>query len=327
MKDLTTEWVVNKMGQIKTLKTGGNSFYNSVIYKDFSKNKYKYFMVLPVILWYILFCYKPMYGIIIAFKDFSPSLGILESKWVGLKHFYAFFNNINFSRVFGNTIKLSLYNLIFSFPMPILLALFLNEVRNKIFKSTVQTISYFPHFISMVVICGMITQFCSVDGVASKAVSFFTGNSEALLQNAKYFRTIYIVSEIWQGAGFSSIIYFAALCSVNSELYEAAEIDGAGRIKKILHVSIPSIIPTIIILLILKVGQIMSLGGEKVILLYNPLTYDTADIIPSYIYRKGLQEFNWSLSAAVGLFNNIINVICLVAVNSLSKKYSETSLW
>lgn len=295
--------------------------------KDFLRNKYKYLMVLPVILWYILFCYKPMYGVIIAFKNFSPSKGIMGSDWVGLKYFAEFFGSVNFVRIFTNTIKLSFYNLIFSFPLPVILAVLLNEVKSKIFKSTIQTISYFPHFISMVVICGMVTQFCAMDGMIGKLFALITGEKEALLQNAKYFRTIYIASEIWQQTGFNSIIYFAALCSVNDELYEAAALDGAGRIQKIIHVSIPSIAPTIIIMLILKVGQIMNVGSEKVILLYNPLTYETADIISSYIYRVGLQEFNWSLSTAVGLFNNIINIICLVSINAISKRVSETSLW
>lgn len=299
----------------------------SRISKDLRKNKYKYIMVLPVLIWYILFCYKPMYGILIAFKNYTPSLGIMGSEWVGFKHFISFFKSIHFQRVFVNTILLSVYNIIFSFPAPVILALFLNEIKNKFFKSTVQTISYFPHFISMVVICGMITQFCSVDGLVTQVVSFFTGKKEPLLQNAAYFRTIYIASGIWQEVGFSSIIYFAALCSINDELYEAASLDGAGKIGKILHVSIPGILPTIIIMLILKIGHIMSLGSDKVILLYNPLTYKTADIISSYVYRKGLQEFSWSFSTAVGLFNNIINIICLVTVNTISAKLTETSLW
>jgi len=295
--------------------------------KDFSKNKYKYLMVLPVLIWYILFCYKPMYGIIIAFKDFSPALGIMDSKWVGLKHFMSFFKGVHFKRVFFNTLTLSGFNILFSFPTPIILAVFLNEVRNKTFKSTVQTISYAPHFISMVVICGMITQFCSLDGIVTYVYSLFTGEKQPLLQNPEYFRTIYIASDIWQQVGFNSIIYFAALCSINEELFEAAELDGAGRIRKIIHVSIPGILPTIIIMLILKIGQVMSLGSDKVILLYNPLTYKTADIISSYVYRMGLQKSNFSFSTAVGLFNNIINIICLVTVNYISAKVSETSLW
>lgn len=295
--------------------------------KDLKKHKYKYIMVLPVLIWYALFCYKPMYGILIAFKNYSPTLGVAGSPWVGFKHFVSFFQSVHFQRVFVNTLLLSIYNLIFSFPMPILLALFLNEVRGKYFRATVQTISYFPHFISMVVICGMITQFCSMDGMISQMVAWFTGEVEPLLQNADYFRTIYIASGIWQEVGFSSVIYFAALCSINEELYEAAGLDGAGKLRKIIHVSIPGIMPTVIIMLILKVGQLMSMGSEKVILLYNPLTYKTADIISSYVYRKGLQEFNWSFSTAVGLFNNIINVICLVIVNTISAKFTETSLW
>lgn len=295
--------------------------------KDFQKNKLKYLMVLPVILWFLIFCYKPMYGILIAFKDYSPMLGVWDSKWVGMKHFTSFFESVYFRRVLINTITLSGMEILFSFPAPIILALFLNEVRNKTFKSTVQTISYAPHFISMVVICGMVTQFCSMDGIVTQIYALFTGEKQPLLQNPAYFKTIYVASGVWQNVGFSSIIYFAALCSINEELFEAADLDGAGRIKKIIHVSIPSILPTVIIMLILKVGQVMNLGQDKVILLYNPLTYETADIIASYVYRKGLQELNWSFSTAVGLFNNIVNIILLVVVNKISAKVSETSLW
>lgn len=311
--------------EIKALRKKEPFFHR--LAKDLKKHKYKYLMVLPVLIWYALFCYKPMYGILIAFKNYSPTLGVAGSPWVGFKHFASFFQSVHFQRVFVNTLLLSIYNLIFSFPAPVLLALFLNEVRGKYFRATVQTISYFPHFISMVVICGMITQFCSMDGMVSQIVSWFTGEAEPLLQNAEYFRTIYIASGIWQEVGFSSVIYFAALCSINEELYEAAGLDGAGKLRKIIHVSIPGIMPTVIIMLILKVGQLMSMGSEKVILLYNPLTYKTADIIASYVYRKGLQEFNWSFSTAVGLFNNIINIICLVVVNTISAKFTETSLW
>ena len=298
-----------------------------VLKKDWQANKLKYLMVLPVVIWLILFCYKPLYGIIVAFKKYSPGLGIAGSPWVGFKYFTEFFASPNFGRLLRNTLVLNFYGILFGFPIPILFAIFTNEVRNRFFRSTVQSISFFPYFISLVVICGMITQFCSLDGFIGQMFAQFTGSSDVLLQQPKYFRTIYIISDIWQGFGYGSVIYFAALCGVSHEIYEAAEIDGAGRIRKIIHVSIPSILPTIIIMLILRVGQVMNLGADKIILLYNPLTYETADIINSYVYRKGLQDFNWGLSTAVGIFNNVVNVVMLAIVNQIAGKVGETSLW
>lgn len=298
-----------------------------ILKKDWQRNKLKYLLVLPVVIWYILFCYKPLYGILVAFKDYSPVKGIMGSNWVGVKYFAEFFRDPNFIRTLRNTLLLSFYSIIFSFPMPIIYAILVNEIRNKYFKTIAQSISFFPHFISLVVICGMITQFCSNSGIISQLMQMVTGEKQVLLQQPGFFRPMYILSDIWQETGFSSIIYFAALCGISHEVYEAAELDGAGRVGKIIHVSIPGIMPTIIIMLILRVGQVMSLGADKVILLYNPLTYETADIISSYVYRKGLQDFNWGLSTAVGLFNNIVNVVCLITVNKIAAKVGETSLW
>ncbi len=306
---------------------GPKQSFSQILKKDWQANKLKYLMALPVLVWLFLFCYKPLYGIIIAFKNFSPGLGIAGSPWVGFKYFEEFFRSRNFGRLLGNTLLLNFYMILFCFPLPIIFALLTNEIRSRVVRSVAQSVSFFPHFISLVVICGMVTQFCSSGGFIGQIVAAITGSDRILLQEPSMFRTIYIVSDIWQETGFSSIIYFSALCGINGEIYEAADIDGASRIQKLFHVSLPGIAPTIIIMLILRVGQMMSLGADKIILLYNPLTYETADIINSYVYRKGLQDFNWGLSTAVGLFNNVINVICLVAVNQIAGKVGETSLW
>ncbi|HBD01204.1 MAG TPA: sugar ABC transporter permease [Lachnoclostridium sp.] len=295
--------------------------------KDWKRNRSLYLLVLPVLIFYIMFHYKPMYGAIIAFKDYTPRLGVNGSPWVGLENFSRFFKSIYFVRLIKNTILLSLYNLIFGFPAPIILALLLNEVRNKKFKSVAQTITYLPHFISLIVVTGMLTNFAMTSGLFNDIIVMLGGSRSALLQNPKLYRTIYVASSVWQEIGWSSIIYLSALAGVDSQLYEAAQIDGAGKWKQLLNVTMPAIAPTIIIMLILKIGGLMNMGYEKTILLYNPATYDTADIISSYVYRVGLLEQDWSYSTAIGLFNSVINFGLLIFANRLSKRYSETSLW
>lgn len=299
----------------------------SRVKSDFKKNKELYFLVLPVLLFYIIFHYKPMYGAVIAFKEFVPKKGIMGSPWVGFAHFIEFFQSYYFWRIFGNTLIISLNSIVFGFPAPILLALLINELRGKWFSKTVQTITYLPHFISLVVICGMIKDFTADTGIIGSLMTFFTGKQESLLNVPGYFVPIYIVSGVWQEFGWGSIIYLAALMGIDQEQYEAASIDGAGRWKQIIHVTIPGIMPTIMIMLILRLGNIINVGFEKIILLYNPVIYETADVISSFVYRKGLQEFNFSFSAAVGLFNSIINFVFLFTSNWISKKMNETSLW
>ena len=297
------------------------------IKKDWRRNRALYVMVLPVIIFYVLFSYKPMYGALIAFKDYRPALGFSGSPWVGVENFSRFFNGIYFGRLVKNTILLSFFNLLFGFPAPIILALMLNEVRNEKFKSFVQTITYLPHFISLVVVAGIITTFCMSTGLINNIIVLFGGKASPLLQNPKYYRTIYIVSGIWQQVGWGSIIYLSALAGVDSQLYEAAAIDGAGKWKQMIHVTLPGIAPTIVIMLLMRIGQLMSMGYEKTILLYNPSTYEVADIISSYVYRVGLLEHDWSYSAAIGLFNSVINLVLIVMANTVSKKLTETSLW
>jgi len=295
--------------------------------KDWMRNKALYVLVIPVLIFYILFHYKPMYGAIIAFKDYTPTLGVNGSEWVGFANFTRFFNSIYFGRLIRNTILLSVYNLIFGFPAPIILALLLNEVRGKKFKSLTQTVTYLPHFISLIVVAGMITDFSMTTGLFNDIIAFFGGSRAPLLQNPKLYRGIYVGSSIWQEIGWGSIIYLSALAGVDSQLYEAAQIDGAGKWKQLINITLPSIAPTIIIMFILKTGSLMNMGYEKTILLYNPATYETADIISSHIYRVGLLEQDWSYSTAIGLFNSVINFALLLFTNKMSKRYSETSLW
>jgi putative aldouronate transport system permease protein len=284
-------------------------------------------MFLPVVVFYILFHYVPMAGAVIAFKDFSPGLGILGSPWAGIDYFKMFFAGPYFQRIIGNTIILSALQILFAFPSAIILALLLNELRSVGFKRVVQTITYLPYFISLVVICGIIVEFCSRTGIITRVLSVFGFEPTSMLLNPNLFRPIYIVSDIWQFTGWNSIIYLAALTGIDQELYDAAKVDGAGRFKQLLHVTLPGLIPTIMILLILRIGQLLNIGFEKVILLYNPGIYETADVISSFVYRKGILEMNFSYAGAVGLFNSVINFGLLVLANKMSQHATETSLW
>ncbi len=297
------------------------------IKSEFKRNKELYIMILPVVIYFLIFMYMPMYGASIAFKNFSPAKGISGSEWVGLKHFVRFFDSIYFFRVLKNTLVLSIASLGFGFPAPIILALLLNEVRVKWFKNTVQTITYLPHFISLVVIIGLLKEFSVSTGLFNDIAAFFGGTRFPLLQKPEAFRTLYVSSEIWQTIGWNSIIYLAALSGVDEQLYEAARIDGANRWKQTIHVTLPCIRGTILILLILRMGRLFTVGFEKIILMYNPSIYEVADVISSYVYRSGLLDMNYSYSTAVGLFNSIMNFILLILANKLSKRFSKTSLW
>jgi putative aldouronate transport system permease protein len=297
------------------------------IAKDFKMNKIVIFMAIPVVAWYFIFHYMPMGGLIIAFKNFSPAKGIWGSNWAGLQHFTDFFQGYYFWRLMKNTLLISIYQLVFGFPAPILLALLLNEVRQRLFKKAIQTITYLPHFIAMVVICGMIVDFTSKNGVINDMIFWLGGERVSFLLQPQYFRLIYVSSDIWREIGWGSIIYLAALSGIDQQLYEACRMDGGGRWRQFKHITLPGITPIIVILLILNIGRLMSEGSEKVILLYNPATYETADIISSYVYRRGLIESNYSFSAAVGLFNSVINCLLIFSANWISRKVNETSLW
>ena len=302
-------------------------YTKAAIVKDFKRNKFLYLMAVPAIICLILFAYMPMGGLWMAFENYKPKNGILGSQFVGLKNFTDFFKSFYFARTMKNTLWISFLQLVIEFPVTIIFALLLNELVNVKFKRAIQTISYMPYFISMVVMAGIIVDFCSSRGAITSVVAHFTGSNQNLLSMPDYWRPIYIVTDLWQGLGFGSIIYLAALAGVDRELYEAAEIDGANLWNQSLQGTLLVMALTIIIMLILKIGSMMGVGYEKTILLYNSQIYETADIISSYVYRKGLEEFNYGYSTAVSLFNSVINFILIVIANKLSKKYTETSLF
>lgn len=296
--------------------------------RDLKKYKSLYILAIPVVVYFILFHYKPMYGLVIAFQNYRPGLGISGSKWVGLQHFEAFFGSFYFKRTLKNTLIISFTTLIVSFPAPIIFALLLNEVKNMKFKRMIQTISYMPHFISTVVICGLITTFTSNTGVLTTlAHNLFGFPKISMLTKSELFVPIYVISGIWQSLGWDAIIYISALSSVDQQLYEAAEIDGANRWKQTIHVTIPSIAGTIIILLLMRLGSIMNVGFEKIIMLYNESIYDTSDVIATFVYRRGLKDAQYSFGAAVGLFNSVVNFFLVIIFNKISKKVTEISLW
>lgn len=306
----------------------GRQTMPATLWQSIRRDRMLLLMVLPVVIHYLIFIYYPMYGNIIAFKNYSPVLGIHGSEWVGFRYFTQFFNSPYFGRVVRNTLLISLYSILWGFPIPILFALMTNDLRTKWFKRFVQAVSYIPYFLSTVVICGMLFKFLSPSsGIVNTIIKALGGKAIHFLLMPEWFRTVFIASGIWQGFGWQSIIYLAALTSINPELYEAAHVDGAGKLRQAFHVSIPCIMPTIIVTFILQIGALMSVGYEKVILLYNPNTMGVGDVISSYVYRTGLVESNYSFGAAVGIFNSVINFTLVIVANQLSKRFTETSLW
>lgn len=296
---------------------------------SFKKYKILYLLLIPFITWYILFQYKPMMGLIIAFQDYSVFKGIAGSEFVGFKNFIDFFGGDYFWRTFRNTLLIGVYGLIFAFPAPILLALLLNEVKNKYFRSTVQTLTYLPYFVSTVVVVGIVINFLSPStGVVNMFIEKLGFERIYFLTQPEYFRTIYILTmEIWKTIGYTAIVYIAAIAGVNPSLYEAATMDGASRIKQMFHITIPSILPTIMIMLILNIGNILSVGYEAIILLYQPSTYETADVISTYVYRAGLQNGQYDIATVADLFNAVVGLILVLGANKLSKKLTNNGLW
>ncbi len=287
-----------------------------------------YVLAAPTIIYLFVFNYIPMYGMQIAFRDFIANRGIWGSQWVGLKHFRYFFTSPQFALLLGNTIKLSVYSLLWSFPFPIILALMLNEMRRLWFKKFIQNLTYMPYFISVVVLISMLNLFLAQsDGLVNQVISLLGGQPVDFLGKSDYFRAIYIISGIWQGTGWSSIIYLAALSNVDIQLHEAAQIDGASRLQRVWHINIPCILPTAIILFILSSGHIMSIGYEKVYLMQNSLNTNVSEVISTYVYKTGLLNVKYSYTSAIGLFNNVINVVILLAVNKISQRLSEISLF
>lgn len=308
-------------------KTQKRSFYERTK-QGFQKNWQLYVFIFPVLLYFLVFHYAPMYGIQIAFKDYIPSLGIWKSPWVGLKHFERFFNSYYFTDLLKNTIGISVYELIVGFPLPIILALMLNEAKNGPFKRITQTVTYAPHFISVVVIVGMLTAFLSPStGVINHILELIGFERHAFLEDPKWFKTIYVLSGVWQSTGWNSVIYMAALSGIEPQLHEAATIDGATKLQRIWYINIPMLIPTIIILLILNFGSIMSMGYEKILLMQNPLNISASNVIATFTYKQGLLDAQYSYAAAVGIFNAVINAILLLTVNKISSKVNDVSLW
>ena len=286
-----------------------------------------YVLIAPAVIYIFLFNYMPMYGVQIAFKNFKPSKSIWGSAWVGFKYFEKFFNNPLFWRLIWNTMRISLYSLA-TFPLPVILALMINELDNQKFKKTVQMVTYAPHFLSTVVVCSMITLFCNKDnGLFNNVIEMFGGERTSFLEKSYLFTPIYVWSGVWQGIGWSSILYIAALSGVSPELVEAARIDGANRFQIVTHVNIPCIMPTIVITLIMSCGSILGVGFEKVYLLQNKLNLDASNIIATYVYELGLLQAQYSYSSAIGLFNTVVNITLLLIVNAIARRVSEISLF
>lgn len=294
---------------------------------DLQRNYQAYLMVLPSIVLIFFFCYIPMYGVLMAFENYRPQLGVLGSEWVGLYHFKDFFTSPHSLNVLRNTVVISVYSLLVGFPFPIILALLLNEARCQAYKRTVQTISYMPYFISNVVICGMLKSFLAYDGLFNQIGAVFGMAPKSFLSNPALFPSVIVFSDLWQSIGWNSIIYMAALAGIDPDLYEAAHIDGCGRLRQIWHITLPGIVPTMVTLLILSIGGLLSANSDKILLLYSPLTYETGDVIGTFVYRRGIKGGDFSYSTAVSLFQTVINFLLLIFANWFSNKTTETSLW
>ncbi len=301
--------------------------FSIALKKNYQKHKSLYWIAIPVVLFYVIFKYLPMFGVVIAFQDFSPGKGFFGSEFVGLQNFVEFFKNPTASRTIFNTLRLNFFSVLIEFPAPIILALLLNEIKCNPFKKAVQTFSYMPHFISLVVVCGMLTDFSSTNGIFNDVAALLGFERQNMLGDVDLYLPLYIGSSLWQGIGWGSILYLATLSGTDPSLYEAAAMDGAGRWKQMIHVTLPTIVPIMVLQLIMRMGSMMSTGAEKTILLYSPITYEVSDIISSFIYRMGLQQMDFSLGAAVGIFNSLVNLVLLVGANTFSRKLTGESMW
>jgi putative aldouronate transport system permease protein len=287
-----------------------------------------YLIFLVPLIWYLVFMYTPMYGLQIAFKRYNSSLGIQGSPWVGMQYFKQFFNSYYFGNLLANTLVLNIYQMAVGFPIPILLALIINEIRVRRLRKAVQNITYIPYFMSVVVVVSMLNLFSNPTyGIFNKIGALLGAAPVDYYAKEEYFRTMYVFSNVWQNMGFNSVIYIAALSAIDPQLYEAAEIDGASRLRKIYHISLPCIMPTIVILFIMRVGDLMNVGFEKVLLMQNTVNMGTSDVISTFIYRNGIQKGQFSYSAAVGIFNSLVNLVLLVGANTFTRKLGDDSLW
>lgn len=313
-------------GKLRTKKPMNSRFAATL--KHIRRDRQLLLLFIPCVLFYVIFRYGPLYGLVIAFKDYSVFQGVLGSEWVGLEHFQKFFSNQDFWMLFRNTFLLGFFTLIFGFPFPIILAVLLNEVRVKWFKKSIQTFSYLPAFLSVVIISSMIIDFLSpTNGLINQFISFLGFEKKYFLVDPNWFRPIYVISEIWATMGYQAIIYLAAIAGINPTLYEAAKVDGANRWHMMRNITIPGLMPTVIVMFILNTGNMFRIGYEKVLLLYNPLTYDVADVFSTYVYRKGLLESSYSYAAAVGMFESAVALVMLLGANQLSKRMGGSGLW
>jgi putative aldouronate transport system permease protein len=313
---------------VKALRTLGSREAWRNIWEDVRRDWMLYAMLLPALVWFAIVLYAPMAGLTMAFKQFSVFKGLSDSPWIGFGHFETLFGSDTFLRALRNTLLISVYSLLLSFPVPILLALMINEVHSQKLRKSVQTIIYLPHFISAVIVAGIVVAMLSPNsGVVNQALALFGFNREYFLTRPEWFRTIFITSNIWKEAGFDSIIYLAAIMGINPALYESAQIDGASRWQMITRVTLPSIVPTIAVLLVIRLGNILEVGYEYIILLYQPSTYETADVISTYIYRTGLQSAKYDLAAAAGIFNAVIALTLVLAANAISRRVTRTGVF
>lgn len=299
------------------------------ILKSFTQNVDLYLLSIPGIIFLIVFRYTPMYGAIIAFKDYNVQLGILGSKWVGFMHFQELFSSRKFFQLFTNTLLISVYKLVFQFPAPIILALLMNEIRNTYFKRSIQTITYLPHFVSWVVISGVFLDLLSPSaGIVNRIIEACGGEAIFFMADKRFFRGILVVSQMWKEAGWGAIIYLAAISGIDQELYEASRVDGAGRLRQTWHITLPGMRSTIAVMLIIRIGSIMEAGQDQILMMYNTMVYDVADIIDTYVFRVGLgAQMQFSFSAAAGLFKSVIGCTLLMITNFLSKKLQDESIW
>ncbi len=312
--------------QKKTRRSAGAYFEE--LKKDMYRDRMLYYLLIPFLLWFLVFKYLPMWGIQIAFKDFSLFKGIGGSPWVGFEYFKEFIESEYFFRVFKNTLIISMYGLIILFPAQIILAIMISEVTRQGFRKIVQTLTYLPHFVSVVVIAGIVTTFLAPSSGLFNLVLEKMGMEKIyFLTNPDYFRGIYTAMNLWKETGFASIVFIAAIAGIDTQLYEAAKMDGAGKLKQILHITLPGILPTIVVMFILKIGSLLSVGYETIILLYQPATYEKADVISTYVYRSGLVDGRYDFATAVGLFNAVVALILVVMANRLSKKVTDSGLW
>ena len=294
---------------------------------DFSMNKGLYLLAIPIFLYFLIFCYLPMFGLVMSFQNYKPQLGVLGSDWVGLRNFIDFFGKPDFLKILRNTLVISFLGLAIGFPASIIYALLLNEMHVKWFRKSVQTIHVLPYFVSMVVICGLIIEFCASNGIITNLlVNLFGMQRENLLQNASYFWWRNLFSDIWQGLGYGAIFFVSAIASVSQDLHEAATIDGAGRLRRAWHITLPGIMPAIVTMFVLRCGMLMQVGGDKILLLYNPSIYETADVISTHVQRMGIEKMQYGYSTAVGLFNSVVGTMLLIISNNASRRLTDTSI-